>query len=201
MRLRATLIALLGTMAMAVMFLFTEIGNWTTLGLAYGAVAAAAFVVWRTYVRGRPNPWTSLVVGFVLAMAFTRLLGPFVLTPVVIAGALLAITANPWLYARPLAIAAWLVAVVAVPQILESTGVFATTWSMIDGGVCSTSAFMTGRNVQDAFALVLVNLLLLGTVAAFTLRVQRNTGEASRQLYIQAWHLNQLLPTTQIAAR
>jgi serine/threonine-protein kinase len=198
-RLRASLVSLLVALSIAILLPLMEIENWLTLLVAYGSLGATTFVVWLTYVRGKPNPWTSLVVGFVLALAFTRVLGPFVLTPVVICGSLLAITANPRLYTRPLVIGAWLLAVVAVPQLLELTGLFAQTWSMVDGGVTARSAILKGVSNLDAIELVLVNTLLMATVAAYAVRVHRNNGDASQKRFIQAWHLNQLLPTGRIS--
>jgi hypothetical protein len=136
----------------------------------------------------------NLIVGFMLVMAFTRVLGPFVYTPIVVTASLLAMTANPSMYKRPLVLAGWLLAVIAVPQVLEWAGVFASTWSTVDGGVCSTSAILKGRSDLDAFELLVGNAVLLGAVAAFALRSNRAMTEASHQVHIQAWHLNQLLP-------
>jgi serine/threonine-protein kinase len=197
-RLRLALFSLLGVMSMVLLLPLTEIRNWTTLGVSLGAFAATALFVWSAYVRGRPNPFISLIAGFILSVGFTRVLGPFVLTPVIIAGCLLAITANAWLYTRPLVIGAWLLAVTIGPLILESAGLLAPTWSMVDGGVVSKSAIMTGVSDLDAIELVLGNLILLATVAGYGLRLNRNTTDASHKLYIQAWHLGHLLPSGRI---
>ncbi len=193
-RLRVSVFALLAVLASGLLAPLMDVRNWTTLGLTYATLLAVTFIVWRAYRRGRPNPWVNLLVGFGLAVAFTRVLGPFVLTPVVIAGSLLPMTANPWLSRRPFVVAAWLLAVIAIPQLLEWLGVFATTWSTVDAGVCAQSAILKGSGNADAFELMTANTVLLATVAAYLVRISRNATDASHRLHVQAWHLGQLLP-------
>ena len=200
-RLRVTVRALVTLLATVVVLLpLMQIRNWLTLGGSFGAIAAVTLLVWRAHRIGRPTPLMSLLAGFVLAVAFTRVLGPFVLTPIVIAGSLLALTASSWLSTRPLAIGAWLLAVTAVPQLLEWTGVFAPTWSMIDGGVCSRSAILMGTTELDALELMATNLILLGLIAGYMVRINRSASDARHKVQIQAWHLGQLLPSRSASA-
>jgi len=194
-RLRVTVSALLALLSTALLLPLMQLRNALTLALGFGAIAAVTLIVWRGYRLGRPTPITSLLVGFVLVVGFTRVMGPFVLTPVVIAGSLLALTANSWLSTRPLAVGAWLLAVTAVPQLLEWTGVFAPTWSMVDGGVCARSAILTGTSDLDELELMAANLILLGMVAAYMLRINRSASDARHKVHVQAWHLGQLLPS------
>ena len=200
-RMRLSVFALIAAIATSVFLPVMQVRNWTTLWLTAAVLAVTIAVLWRAYMLRRPHPVMSLVSGFVLAVAFTRVLGPFVLTPVVIAGSLLAISANPALHKRPLIILGWLVATIAVPQLLEWTGVFASTWSMSDGGVCTTSAILMGTGPGDALELMSANVVLLGAVAGYAIQVSRNTTNASHKLYVQAWHLGHLLPAGRIPVR
>ena len=193
-RLRLSVFSLLAMSAIVLVLPLMHIRNWTTLAIIVSALVATTAVLWRAHVHRRPHPAMSLIAGSVLAIAFTRVLGPFVLTPIVIAGSLLAITANPWLQKRPLIVAGWLVAVILVPQVLEWTGVFAETWSTGDGGMCVTSAILIGKSRGDALEVMFTNLVLLGAVAGYAIQVSRNATRASHKLYVQAWHLGHLLP-------
>ncbi|MCX5747136.1 MAG: hypothetical protein NT062_32090, partial [Proteobacteria bacterium] len=200
-RLRVSVRALLVVSLSILLLPLMDVRSWNTLALTYGTLGAVTLIVWRVARGGRPNPAVNMLVGFVLAVAFTRVLGPFVLTPIVIAASLLPMTANPWLNTRPLAVAGWLLAVVFVPQLLEWLGVFTPTWSMVAGGVCSTSAMLDGRSSLDAVELLVTNLLLLGTVAAYMVRINRAMIATSQKLHVQAWQLGQLLPKLTSATR
>jgi len=62
--------------------------------------------------------------------------------------------------------------------------VFQSTWSMVDGGVCSTSAIVEGRSSIDALALVIVNLASLGTVAMYGIKLNRRITDATHKLFV-----------------
>ena len=200
-RLRATVVALVFAMLIVLLLPLVEVKNWTTLGLMLASIAAALAAVLFAYVRKAPHPALSLIAGGVIAVAFSRLLGPFVLTPVVIAGSLLPISASPWLNERPHWVIGWMLVVTLAPIGLEELGVFQPTWSMIDGGVASTSAILQGQSSLDAFVFVVVNMLLLGAVAVYGINVNRRTADANHKLFILAWHLGQLLPAGRFSVR
>jgi len=203
-RLRFSVLSLLAVMTLVVFLPLMDVRNWSTLGIALGALVTTTGVLWVAYRRGTPNPALALIAGGVLVLAFSRVLGPFVFTPVVIAGSLLPISASTWLNVHPRWVFGWLVVVALAPLALEWTGVVATTWTMIDGGVCSTSAIVEGVSGSDAFVLVTVNLITLVAVAIYGLTLNRRITEATHDQFVLAWHLHQLLPAGrlgEVAAR
>jgi hypothetical protein len=165
-RMRFSVVSLIFVMGIVLLLPLMDIRNWTTLWITLAAVGAAIVALWVAYRRKSPHPALALIVGGVFVLAFSRLLGPFVLTPVVIAGCLLPISSSAWLNERPRWVIGWMLVVVLAPLGLEWLGVFQTTWWMIDGGVCASSAMLEGRSSSDAPVLVLVNLISLGAVAA-----------------------------------
>lgn len=200
-RLRATLVSLFVGMLIVLLLPLVEVKNWTTLGIMLASIVAALVAVSLAYVRKAPHPALSLIAGGVIVLAFSRLLGPFVLTPVVIAGSLLPISASPWLNERPHWVIGWMLVVALAPIGLEGLGVFQSTWSMIDGGVTSTSAMLQGQSSLDAPMIVVVNILLLGAVALYGININRRTADANHKLFILAWHLGQLLPVGRFSVR
>jgi len=200
-RLRFSVVSLIAVMVIVLALPLMEIRNWTTLGIALAALGVTLVTLWIAYVRKSSHPALSLIVGGVIVLAFSRVLGPFVLTPVAIAGSLLPISASPWLNERPRWVIAWMLVVALAPIGLEWLGVFQSTWTMIDGGVCATSAILQGRSSIDASMLVVVNLVTLGAVAMYGINVNRRTADANHKLFILAWHLGQLLPPGRVSAR
>jgi len=200
-RMRYSLVSLVFVMPIVLLLPLMEVRNWTTLALVFATVAAAIAALWVGYLRKTPNPALALLVGGAYVLAFSRVLGPFVLTPVAIAGALLPISASSWLNVHPRWILGWLLVVALAPLGLEWIGVFQSTWSMVDGGVCSTSAIVEGRSSIDALALVIVNLASLGTVAMYGIKLNRRITDATHKLFVLAWHLRHLLPAGRIDVR
>jgi serine/threonine-protein kinase len=194
-RLRTAVLSLLSVCALVLLLPWMTIRNWTTLGISLGVLLAVIALLWRSYRLGRPNPYVNLIAGIAIGVAFTRVVGPFVLTPIVITGSLLAITANPWLHQRPFVVVVWLLVVLALPHLCEAVGLFASTWSLTDGGLISSSAIVKGRDSVDAFVLLAANGLLLMSVAHYGIKSGRSASEAQRNVRIQAWHLGQLLPS------
>ena len=172
-----------------------------TFAIALGSIIASIAVVARAMRLGWPNAYLNLATGFVVTVAFSRLLGPFVLVPVIIAAGLLSMTANRTLFSRPLLVVAWLFAALLVPMVLERFGVFQETWTMVDGGVCSTSAMFKGKSSLDATMLIVGNLVFLLAIAVYSIRVNRASSDARQDLFVQAWHLGQLVPGSHIGMR
>jgi serine/threonine-protein kinase len=193
-RSRSATFALLAVLGLAMLLPWLSVRSWTTFALAFGSVAASAALVWRVHVRGRPSTIVSLLVAAVLVLAFTRVAGPFMLTPTVIAGSLLAITANPRITGRPWWLIAWLPVVAFAPIGLEMIGVFRSTWGVSDGGFYATSAIFDVGGAASGVAIAVVNFVLLAAAGWYGLYVNRLAGDARRQLHLQAWQLSQLLP-------
>lgn len=122
------------------------------------------------------------------------MIGPFVLTPTLICGILLALTAVPWFNDRRWMVVAWTVAATMTPFVLEWLGVWTSTWHMdaAEGLVSRGVVFPPGH----AATTVLANVGALVVVGAFARRVAHDRRDAQRELFVQAWHLQQLLPRT-----
>jgi len=192
-RLRLAIMTVLGFMSILALVPWMEVSNWTTFGVSVGVIAASLVSLLITALRKRPSAIVNLATGFAITLAFTRILGPFVLTPAVIAGSVLAASANPRLLKRPILVGGWALTAMLLPIGLESIGVFHRTWAMVPGGVCSTSAMFDGTSSVDGVMLVIANSILLVAMTIYAIKVNRTSAAARHDLHVQAWQLKQLI--------
>jgi hypothetical protein len=128
---------------------------------------------------------------------FSRLAGPFILTPIVTTGILLSFSSNPLIMARRWILLAWGAAAVLLPIALELAGVVPRTFEIVDGSIRITSDFYRLQGGLEEGALILANcgFILIGALFAYGIGTHRE--DTRRKLHIQAWHLRQLLPNQQ----
>ena len=158
--------------------------------LAFAALAVVSFVNWR--FRLIPV-WVMLGVQLAALVMVSRITSPFIFTPMVIAMMLLSSTQLPWLNDRRWAVGIWAVLAAALPIVLEEVGVFAPTWSMTSAGmVIHGSVFEPGHT--EPAGTITGTILIVLLVALYMRVIVRDRRAAQRRLYLQAWHLRQLLP-------
>jgi serine/threonine-protein kinase len=173
---------------------FFEVRSWPLLIGFFAALAGMALVSWLSYRRGAPIVPISLVTTFATVLLVSRLAGPFVVTPVVIAGVAVGLMAITTLLGRPWIVIAWIALSMAAPIALEALGVLGRTWWFDGETIRIHSAVVGGSNATLAVALVVANVLFIAVTALFARATSRDRRAAERRLHIQAWHLRQLLP-------
>ena len=112
-----------------------------------------------------------------------------------------AVSANPWLEQRTVAVVGWVWVCLLAPVVFEATGVFAPTYFVGTQGILSISRLLVGTSPADPYALVAGHLILLTAVARFAATNNRVTRKLRREVRIQAWHLGQLLPSGRLSVR
>jgi hypothetical protein len=164
-------------------------------------LAALVTFAWFGARTGRVSPGLSMLGNFALAFAATRIAGPFMLTPVMICGATIAVASHPWNQRHPWTIAVWIAVTSLLPIVLEALGVLGSTWSIENRAFATRSAMFEIRGATEGVALVVANLGFLLLVGSFAYTVTRNAREARRNLEIQAWQLRKLadVPTARTA--
>jgi hypothetical protein len=134
-------------------------------------------------------------INLALAILFTRIAGPFVLTPLLISCALVAMTTIPWLNARPWVVIGWTVVAVLAPIILEWIGAMPKTWAISNGRMQIMSDLIRSHGRLEEIALVVISVLFTIIIALLALALSRRRQTAQRALYVHAWHLRQLIPS------
>jgi hypothetical protein len=176
-----------------------HVSDWAMLISVYAAFAMMVVVTWLNGKVGVPIALT--LAGHTLtALLFSRFIGPFVITPIMVCAILLSATSIPWLTKRWWAVIGWIVITVMLPFSLEWAGLLEKTWEIIPSGVLSHgTVFEAGR--VDASMLIAGHLVALILVGAYARRIGRDRSEAQRRMFLQAWHLRHLLPKTTATKR
>ena len=143
---------------------------------------------------GRPSVPVVLVVTFALALLFTRIASPFVLTPLLICCALAALTSIPAIAERPWLVMSWTFATVVTPFVCEWLGLLPTTWRITSRMMVITGDLVYARGRGEEIALTAAHVLFTLVAGWLALAISRRRLSAQRQLYVQAWHLGQLVP-------
>jgi serine/threonine-protein kinase len=175
---------------------FMQVKSWPALISFYGLLTLAVTISWRNSLRGTSSVVVTFVVTTAVVLMFTRVSGPFILTPIVICAALAQMSAIRAFNERLWLVVGWTVLAALLPLVLEWTGVIHTSYFVGGGAVMSFSdIFDMRRRTFDEVALVVANLVFLLAAAVAAVYISRRRFTAQQQLQIQAWHLRQLLPT------
>jgi hypothetical protein len=183
--------ALLGFMCLLP---WMHVRSWPLVGAFYGLIALLGLSSLRSRYTGRASVSIGLVGNLLLAILFTRIAGPFMLTPVLTAAVILGLSSLPWISRRPWIVLAWVVVATLLPITLEALDLLPGSTGVIEGKVVTSSTMFFIHGELERLALLVANLACLTILTVFTVRVGRHRRDAQRQLHIQAWHLSQLLP-------
>ena len=201
LRLRFAAISMMFMFVLLAFAPFIGIRSWSEIATFYGALTVVIVVFWALYKAGRTSVAANMLGTLVLSLAFSRVLGPWILTPIVIVGASFAISANPWLEERRLIMIGWVWLLLLAPVLLEAAGIFAPTYFVGADGILSISRLLVGASPADPYALVVGHLIVLTSVALFAARANQITRKLRHEVRIQAWHLGQLLPAGRLSVR
>ena len=171
---------------------FLEIKSWSTLLGFYALLTLGAAVSWRNSKRGRTSLPVTFVINAMVALMFTRVLGPFVLTPIVICACLMQIAAMQYANQRLWLVLAWTSVAAFGPFLLEWFDAINASYEVRGGALISMSDMFV---VNNEGILVATNTLFLLAAAAVAIFLSRRRISAQKQLQVQAWHLRQLLPS------
>ena len=173
---------------------FMHVISWAWLVAFYVALGGmiAVTAVWAR--RGVTSMPIAAVGTVVLAVTWSRIAGPFMLTPVLICGALLTYTTHPWMSTGPWRTVGFAATAVMVPIVLELTGVLGSTFGVVDGIAVTRSAIYEIRGTLELVGLIAANLGFVLAVGMFALSINRAARLGRESLQRQTWALGQLLP-------
>ncbi|MEO6776865.1 MAG: protein kinase [Kofleriaceae bacterium] len=193
-RSRKALISYASIIVLAVALIpWMQVNNWT-LQLGFLAlVALLCILAYEGSRTGRMRLVPAFVINLLGIVLFSQILGPFILTPILTIGVLLAFSASPRLLARPLIIWSWCALAIGLPIVLEITGALPRTTSFHDGAFITTSGFYRLGNLSEPL-LIIADLAFMAITVAFMIAISRGRDDARKALQVQAWHLEQMLP-------
>jgi len=160
---------------------------WATNVLVmFGAIAMARR-------RIRNIEWAVLGNAVSLVLA-SRMLGSFVLVPALIVNASVSLIAFPTMLQRPRLVLVAMVGAFLAPLALEAAGLWERTWWLSAGTVVTRPTALDLSGAPAAVYLILGGVMVIIVTSLFVRSLALGQRAAQRQLVIQAWHLEQLLP-------
>jgi eukaryotic-like serine/threonine-protein kinase len=193
-RSKKSLFTYASVIALGVLLLpFMSVKNWT-LQLAFlGLMVLLCLLAFEASRTGRMRLVPAFVINLLGVTLFSQVLGPFVLTPIVTIGVLLAFTSSPRLLARPAIIWAWCILAIGMPIALELIGVLPHTTRFVQRAFVMTSGFYTLGDLSEII-LVIADIAFMLLIVRYMVAISRRREDARRAVQIQAWQLEQLLP-------
>ena len=174
---------------------FLDVKSWPSLISFYALLALGAVISWRNSLRGHSNIPLLLVTTAVIPILFTRMSGPFILTPIMICAAQMQLANVRYIAERWWILLAWCLVVVMTPFLLEWVGVFEPSYRVGGGIVASISNVFDMHSMVDETFLLLGNAVFITAAGGVAWFISRRRLALQQQQAVQAWHLRQLLPT------
>ena len=190
------LTSLLVLLLVATPFLKINHWHWLVANIVVLVVVIAQAV--RASIVGRINTMFIMAGNFALALVGSRIAGVFVLTPVLIAGSLLALAASPPVQRRPWLLYTWVAITVLVPVALEYVGIFDKTWTVTAHSIEIRSAIFGGSVGLESVLLLVGNIVVLCMLALYAIALARAARTAQRELLMQTWALEKLVPSARV---
>ena len=176
------------------LFPLLHVASWGSL-IALFAVITTMSVIALIDARHEGMPlWLVLFGNLAVVTLFSRVAGPFVLSPLLACGVALAVGTQRQLADKAWVSIVWLVVAIVLPIVLEVVGVLDRTWDMVPEGLVSHGTIFDGRSATDALGITIGTVALAIVVGLYTLSMSSARRLAQRESHIQAWHLGKLLP-------
>jgi hypothetical protein len=173
---------------------FMGVKSWTTLLSFYALLGLGAASAWlgSRHKSGRSSMVMTWSITILVVLAFTRLFGPFVLTPVVACAALMSISSAPPL--QNWRLVAWAFVASALPFVLEWLGLVPRSYFVQDGALISVSGIFDMKHAFDEGVVVAIQIASVVAAAIVAIGLSRRRIVMQREMVIRSWHLRQLLP-------
>ncbi|HEY5948457.1 MAG TPA: serine/threonine-protein kinase [Kofleriaceae bacterium] len=170
--------------------------DWMTLAALVGFTSLLATFAFIASRRAMSSREILLVTcgNAVLVALMSRMFGSLLIAPAVTCVMALSLTAYPQNLDRARVVIAILVTSWLVPVILEWTHVIDQTWWVADDTIVSSSSMFRIGGGATVMLLVFANVLTIYVFGRFANTLATARRDAQRQVQIQAWHLQQLLP-------
>jgi eukaryotic-like serine/threonine-protein kinase len=169
-----------------------RVASWPDLlALVIGGTIMAGIVT--LHARGKFPSALLLVCNIAFGVLFERIGGPFLFTPLYACIIAIGVGTQVRRERRGTAIAVLAIAM-ALPIVLELTGVLSRTFEMTPNGLLTIGMVYDGRGELDVAGMLLGTFALCALLVTYTLTMNRARKAAQREAALQAWHLRQLLP-------
>ncbi len=170
--------------------LWMGVRDWGLVAVFYGLVTTAILI---TRTRWRAAPMLGIAINALLLVVLSRFTSPFLILPTMVVGIGVVFAMFPLLDRPGLVLGTSLVTLLT-PIVLEAVGVWGSTWSIAGG---QFTADPTAIALGDPAAKVFLIVVTLSTAMIFPMHVRSlalSQRAGRRQLEMQAWHYQHLIP-------
>jgi serine/threonine-protein kinase len=178
-----------------------SIRSWPYLIEFYALHAAiGAFMYYISRSRDlRGYLWIVMVASIAASILWSRIVGPFMLNPVMMCATLLGFASNPRVLKHAWTVVCWVVVAALLPLVLESVGAIEQTTTIVNHTLEIRSAMFDIRGNLEITALAAANVGVILFVALYAISANRLVYRAQREQTIQNWQLNQIVATAREA--
>lgn len=134
-----------------------------------------------------------IAANFTMVMAGSRMFGPFVMMPGVVAMISLGLALRPEPAVRRAALIAGCLSI-ALPLALEWLDLWSASYVFQDGAIVIKPHMLGFPKVQTSLFLLLSSMAVAGSAFTFIERVRVESMNAERRVQLQTWHLHQMIP-------
>jgi eukaryotic-like serine/threonine-protein kinase len=181
-------------------FLFLPISVWMGVRdvgmvvLLYALIAATiAFAVIR--LRHPQLPMTvALVLNACMLLALSRVTSPFLIVPTLAVGIGILFAMFPQLLRVPWMVLGASVSALVLPMVFEAAGWWRETWKLQDGHFVADPSVVTFDGTAGKVFLIGITVATAIVFPLFVRALAIAQRASRRQLEVQAWHLQHLIP-------
>ncbi len=189
-------IAALGWFAFLVLPLAMGMLDWVSYGIIIALMLVIVALSLVRAVRGRPGSADVLFIALLQAVvlgAAARLFGPFMLVPGLVVATTAMFAFSEFRFVHLLIVMGC--ASVFVPWLLERLAILSPTYSITADAITIHARMASFSPTATEIALVLANVGVVAMAGAAIAHARSMLNTVRRQLAVQAWQLEQIVPT------
>jgi serine/threonine-protein kinase len=191
---RTAVLAALSYFLFIPLLLWAGVRQWPIITAFYALAVVLCGHAYYQSRTGRVQPLIPLLCNIAMMTLLSRLLSPWVFVPAIVCMFVMTLTAQNYLWRRPLFIIVIGTIALALPLVLEAVGVFDRTWSIEHGRLVIESTAVAITGAPTVVFLLAGSIGTIVVAAIFSRSMAQTQDVAHRRVEIQAWHLRQLLP-------
>jgi eukaryotic-like serine/threonine-protein kinase len=195
-QMRNTGIATFGYLVMVPAFLWHGVTDWRWVG-AFLAIVGFQLITTPMFLRAKRTTFALMPVisNSLMALVLSRMIGPWLITPVFVVGVVSGLAMYPPMLNRPwLAIGGMLIGLTP-PVLLEQAGILQQTWMISNGELIFRSPTLSLSNGPTLAMLMGTSVAMVIVTGVYARRKALQWRQATEALEYQSWHLRQMLPS------
>ena len=194
---RTTMWSYLVTLIILPFMAWNGVLNWSVI-LAIAGLAVVLAGVARLMVSAPTRTVREMVIYMIgnaaLLSLVGRLVGPFIITPMLACMIIMSAITYPVFGTRPKLLFGSIIGGWLLPLVCEQLGLVAPTWQVVEGAVISTSHAIHIGGLPTMVFVVGGSLVIIMVAVMHAGALARANLQAQHQLVTQAWQLRQLIP-------